>query len=284
MRMDVRHGDETPWECVSGHRGGGIEFRNLLTGQEGARDNHHLSMWRENGGFYSPRHRHNFDQIRICLEGEVSVAPGQTIRPGGIGYFPEGAYYGPQDSQVASIGVVMQFGGASGAGFVSQRQMAEAFATLKQQGTFEGGVFRRERTGVASGTKINQDGYEAIWEHATGQRLAYPQPCYSAPFVMYPEHYEWEQDAAQLGVARRHLGTFTERHVELSVLRLDAGATCAMPPRPGTRVHFAFGGTGTAAGQPYRALSAWETAPGEALALRAETASEIFVAGLPIFA
>src|SRR5215468_8044897 len=26
-RMDIRHGDETPWECVSGHRGGGIEFR-----------------------------------------------------------------------------------------------------------------------------------------------------------------------------------------------------------------------------------------------------------------
>ena len=281
--MDIKHGDDTPGECVSGHRGGGIDFRHLLIGREGAKDNHHLSMWRENGGFFSPRHRHNFDQIRICLEGEVSVTPDQTIRPGGIGYFPEGVAYGPQDSKVPSLGVVMQFGGASGDGFVSFRQMAEAFSALKQQGTFEGGVFRRERASTAPGTKLNQDGYEAIWEHVTGRRLAYPAPRYSAPLVMYPENYAWEEDAAQPGVARRHLGTFTERHVELSTLRLGAGASCAMPARTGVRVYFALSGTGSAGDQAYRALSAWETAPGEPLTLRADTPSEIFVAGLPIF-
>ena len=74
--MHLKHGDDTPWECVSGHRGGGIEFRPLLAGAEGAKDNHHLSLWRESGRFFSPRHRHNFDQVRICLEGEVSVTPG----------------------------------------------------------------------------------------------------------------------------------------------------------------------------------------------------------------
>jgi hypothetical protein len=281
--MDMQHGDQTAWECVSGHRGGGIEFRHLLAGREGAPDNHHLSMWRENGGFFSPRHRHNFDQVRICLEGEVNVGPGETIRPGGIGYFPEGVSYGPQDSQVASVGVVMQFGGASGAGFVSQRQMADAFAELKEQGTFEGGVFRRERTGAAPGTRLNQDGYEAIWEHVTGRRLAYPAPRYSAPFIMYPESYEWVPDPAQPGVAQRHLGTFTERHVELAILRLAAGAVCTLPARPGTRVHFALTGAGSAAGEPYRALSAWEAASGETIALRAAAESEIFIAGLPIF-
>jgi hypothetical protein len=100
---------------------------------------------------------------------------------------------------------------------------------------------------------------------------------------MYPENYGWEEDAAQPGVARRHLGTFTERHVELSVLRLAAGAACAMPARPGARVFFVFGGAGQAGDQPYRAHSAWQTAPGEALTLRADAPSEIFVAGLPIF-
>jgi hypothetical protein len=179
--------------------------------------------------------------------------------------------------------MVMQFGGASGAGFVSQRQMAEAFAALKQEGTFEGGVFRRERASAAPGTRINQDGYEAIWEHVTGRRLAYPAPRYSAPFVMHPESYEWAPDPAQPGVAQRHLGTFTERHVELAVLRLAAGAACTLPARLGIRVHFALTGTGSAAGEPYRALSAWEAAPGETIALRAAAESEIFIAGLPIF-
>jgi len=282
--MDLRHGDETAWECISGHRGGGIEFRTLLVGREGSQDNHHLSMWRENGGFFSPRHRHNFDQIRICLEGEVSVTPDQSIRPGGIGYFPEGCYYGPQDSKVASVGVVMQFGGASGAGFVSQREMAEGYAALKEHGTFEGGVFRRNRAEAAPGSRLNQDGYEAIWEHVTGRRLAYPQPRYSAPFVMYPEHYDWRPDPAQPGVTERRLGSFTERAVEISVLRLAPDATCTLPARPGARVFFAFGGSGTVGGQPYRALSAWQTAPGETPSLHAAAASEIFVAGLPVFA
>ncbi len=282
--MDMKHGDETPWSCISGHRGGGIEFRNLLAGREGSKDNHHLSMWRENGKFFSPRHRHNFDQVRICLEGEVSVAPGQSIRSGGIGYFPEGAYYGPQDSEIASTGVVLQFGGPSGEGFVSFRQMAEAFEALKQQGKFEGGVFRREPAAVAPGTKRNQDGYEAIWEHVTGRALEYPSPRYSAPMVMDPENYDWAPDSGQKGVARRHLGTFTERRVELSLLRLDAGITCMLPPRQGTRLHFALKGAGEVDDQPYRALSAWSTAAGESIALSAEAPSEIFVAGLPLFA
>jgi hypothetical protein len=280
--MDLKHGDDTPWECVSGHRGDGIDFRRLLAGDNGAKDNHHLSLWRENGRFFSPRHRHNFDQVRICLEGEVSVTPDQTIRPGGIGYFPEGAAYGPQDSDKQSVGMVVQFGGASGEGFVSLQQVAAAHEELKQHGSFEGGVFRR-RDGLSDSGKKNQDGYEAIWEHVTGRRLAYPKPRYDAPFLMDPKNYAWEPDAKQDGVSHRHLGTFTERHIELSLLRIRAGRTCLLPSRGGRRLHFALGGAGTAADLPYRKLSAWSTAPGETVAMKAEVESEIFVLGLPIF-
>jgi hypothetical protein len=281
--MNIAHGDATPWAYLSGHRGGGIEFRCLLQGRDGSPDNHHLSMWRENGAFFSPRHRHNFEQIRICLEGEVSVAPGQSIKPGGIGYFPEGVHYGPQDSKVPSVGVVLQFGGASGQGFVSQQQMSEAFETLKQHGTFEGGVFRRNRAEVAPGGRINQDSYEAIWEHVTGRKLAYPEPRYATPLVMNPEHYAWVPDPAQPGVSHRHLGTFTERQVEVGLVRVAAGAGCTLATRPGARLHFALAGSGQVGDQPFRALSAWETAPGEAPAIRAASDAEIFVAGLPIF-
>jgi hypothetical protein len=179
--MDIKHGDETPWECVSGHRGGGIDFRHLLIGREGAKDNHHLSMWRENGGFFSPRHRHNFDQIR-----SASRARSRHARPddpaGRHRCFPRALSTGLRGRERRRD---VQFGSASGGGFVS-------FARWP-------GRSARSRSGARSGTgdraargrrprhEAQPGQLGAIWEHVTGKRLACPAPRYSAPFVMYPE-------------------------------------------------------------------------------------------------
>src|SRR5271165_4603582 len=46
-------------------------------------------------GFYSPRHRHNFDQFRYVVYGETNISKGRDLHQGEIGYFPEGTYYGP---------------------------------------------------------------------------------------------------------------------------------------------------------------------------------------------
>jgi hypothetical protein len=100
---------------------------------------------------------------------------------------------------------------------------------------------------------------------------------------MYPDSFEWETDRAEPGVARRHLGSFTERRVALSIVRLDAGAVAMLPVRPGTRLYFALSGDGAAGDRPYRAHSAWSTEPNEPVSIRANAPSEIFVAGLPIF-
>src|SRR6202167_6506179 len=43
----------------------------------------------------TPRHRHNFDQIRYVLDGEFSAGTG-AIDAGQCAYFPEGVHYGPQ--------------------------------------------------------------------------------------------------------------------------------------------------------------------------------------------
>ena len=54
-------------------------------------------MVRNRGSYYTPRHRHNFDQIRMVMEGKFAYAGRKTMRQGSIGYFPEGTYYGPQN-------------------------------------------------------------------------------------------------------------------------------------------------------------------------------------------
>src|SRR4051812_2192818 len=45
--------------------------------------------------YYSPRHRHNFDQVRFTIEGQVKYGP-ITTQPGDCLYFPEGASSGPR--------------------------------------------------------------------------------------------------------------------------------------------------------------------------------------------
>ncbi|HKF28874.1 MAG TPA: hypothetical protein VKB29_06580 [Candidatus Binataceae bacterium] len=66
--MHVAHGSRMTFGPVSGHRSGGIDFKRLIQGTPGALDNFELSLVRTAGDYYTPRHRHNFDQVRLCLE------------------------------------------------------------------------------------------------------------------------------------------------------------------------------------------------------------------------
>jgi hypothetical protein len=70
--------------------------------------NFRFSCDRVSDGFFSPRHRHNFDQFRYALLGTINIGKGATLKEGECGYFPEGAYYGPQqqmgDGEALAIG------------------------------------------------------------------------------------------------------------------------------------------------------------------------------------
>ena len=72
-------------------RGGNREFKTLLRGDENSPGNYKLSFVRQSGELYVPRHKHNFDQLRMCLEGEPqNYGKDKWIKPGEIVYFPEG--------------------------------------------------------------------------------------------------------------------------------------------------------------------------------------------------
>lgn len=282
--MQIAHADAFAGAVTSPEfRGGGKEFRTLLAGRPESPGNYRMVHARQTGAVYSPRHRHNFDQLRFCVSGRVNYGRDCWIEPGEIAYFPEGAHYGPEESDVARVAVTIQFGGASGQGFLAEPEQLAAMEELKKTGVFENGVYRREGE-RAPGQKRNQDSFEAIWEQARGRRLDYPAPRYDGPILMRPARFAWVALADAPGVFVRALGTFTERRLEVAMLRLDAGAIMNFGKRGGDRLGFVVAGRGEIAGAELRAHSAFAIETGEAARLTAREPMELLVTGLPEFA
>ena len=198
--MKIVQTDEIPLKRALEHRGGIFHGRIMVEGAPGALDNFQVSYGQMGGDFNSPRHRHNFEQIRYQLEGVLDYGRDGKLIAGMVGYFPEAVYYGPQsqDPSIACKTIVLQFGGASGSGYLSQAEVQAGMQELKQEGEFKDGVFRR-RADVEG--KRNLDGYQAIWEHVNERPMVYPKPRYPQPIFMDPASYDW---VPVEGAARRH--------------------------------------------------------------------------------
>jgi len=275
--MKIVQGDELQWERGLEHRGGTFHFRRLLEGEPGGIDNFQLSLGRLGGDFYSPRHRHNFEQVRFLLEGDLDFARDGKMKAGMVGYFPEGMFYGPQsqDPTASPITLVLQCGGASGSGYLSRKEVKAGMDALSAQGEFKDGVFRRHKDVPG---KRNMDGYQAIWEYANKRPMTYPKPRYSRPFMMDPQNYEWVPVAGVEGVAERLLGVFTERRTEAAFLRLDPGAVHHVA---GRSIVFLTKGEGTVEGTPFRRLTTVYVARGERATFAAGETTEMLRLGLP---
>ena len=172
-------------------------------------------------GYFTPRHRHNFDQIRYTLSGIQSTALGD-LGPGEVGYFPEGAYYGPQAQKGDCEALVLQFQGASGEHLLSNEEMNATYQQMTAAGAiFENGIYRGL---TAEGRRKNKDSYVAIWEEHESKKLAFPKPRYRSPVMMQPDFYRWVPDRARPGIEMKHLGTFTELRTGIGFFRLAPGA------------------------------------------------------------
>ncbi len=283
--MEIVRSAEQPWTVVSGHRTGSIEFKRLLTGVEGTPDNFELSLVRNRGRYYTPRHRHNFDQIRLCVSGKMNYAPRKDVRVGDVAYFPEGTPYGPQEVEGEPVTLVLQFGGgAGGSGFMSYRQLDQGYRELAKLGEFSEGIFRRaEGANLAPGVRRAQDSYEAIWEHVNGQPVTYPPPRYDEPVLMHAENFAWRAAPDAPGVASKPLGVFSERRIEMLFHRLDAGSAMTLRSSGARRLLFVVAGAGRVGEERFADHAAIGLEADEEPLLRAEAVSEIFVMGLPHF-
>jgi len=273
--MNIVQGDGIEWKRGLQHRGGTFHYRHLLEGKAGEPCNFHLGIGRQDGDFASPRHRHNFDQFRFQLEGTMNFDRNGKMEAGTLGFFPEGAAYGPQSSEGRSVTAVLQFGGASGSGYLSPQEIADGTEELKKYGTFEAGVFRRNDD---SEGRRSSDAYQAIWEHMHGRRMDYPTPRYRDPIMLDPQNYAWRPLAGTPVVSEKQLGTFTERQCGAALLKLTRGAIY----RAGGRgVYLVLSGTGIAHDAPYRPLTAFHLDEGETAEMVARDESVVLRLVLP---
>ena len=272
--MQIVQVDELPiQERLSGGRAGTWKKRTVLRGDPESLGNFSFVIYYHNGSFYSPRHHHNFDQFRYQIDGEADFGQNGKMTPGVLGYFPEGAYYGPTSGPAHTV-AVLQFGGPSGSGYLSADRYAAAVATLKATGVFEDGVFHPD-----PGTQgKKKDSYEAVWEQVHGRHLAYPKPQYIAPVMMDSENCPWMPADAAPGVAEKSLGTFTNCRIVAARYQLAPGAELVARRRG---IYMILSGSGSVQGTPLRALTTVSLEEGDTALFKAHQTTDILLMGMP---
>ena len=277
--MEIVHADTLQSDADPlPHRHGGIAITQIFAGEEGTPDNFAWSFGDETSEYFAPRHRHNFDQIRFCLSGSIPIGKNLTVDEGEVGYFPEGVPYGPQEGGPDRKTLVLQFGGASGQGYMSASQLKRGHEALLSEGEFVKGVFRR-KTGEG---KKNQDSYDAIWQKMMGRPLDYPKPRYKAPIVMNPVHFAWAAVEHAPGVCRKTLGVFGERGVGIDFYAITPGTSFDMTPSDARRLIYVCSGMGRCGGDSYSRQSAVRLEPGESITFESHDDTELFVITLPM--
>lgn len=259
------------------HRQGIFRHRKLMTGEPGTPGNFGLELVRTTNDFFSPRHKHNFDQVRYQVEGEFDFDRNGKMVPGTIGYFPEGTPYGPQTSSVSSLTLVLQFGGASHSGYMTQEDMEASTAELKKFGRFEKGVYRRSEDVEG---KRNIDGYQAVWENFNKRPMKYPSPRYNDPVMMNPEYFDWVPVEGAPGVYDKLMGVFTERRSSVRFIKVDPQARLKAH---GRALYVVLSGEGRVADEGYRRFTTLYCHPGDDPVFAATGATEILELGLPQF-
>lgn len=248
-------------------RGGGRNHRDsnsrsatLLEGDPSSPNNYWLAIVRMGDQGGSPRHRHDFDQVRYPLEGAHPYSPKEEVPPGWVGYFPEGVPYGPFDQVDGREYLILQCGGASGCGYLSRDGWRQATAELSERGQFRKGFYEYDSGG---GVIRRKDALEAVLEHARARPVVYPAGRYKAPVVLNPEAFGWTEVAETPGVQVRQLMTFNERRSGVGQVRLAPQKSYEIPPDDRIRLFFMAKGSAAVAGSSIGPRSAFSVEPGE---------------------
>ena len=272
--MQIVHEHTAIAKGASSHRPGGIRFLSLLQGEENTPGNFHLTLVYADG-YVAPRHRHNFDQVRIVMDGAFGFDRGQVQEAGSLGFFPEGTYY-TQHSGGPSTTLLLQSGGVSGNGYMSDRQLRSAVSALEARGSFKDGAYTWLDE---QGKKHNQDGYEAAWEFVRDQPINYSKPLYDQPVIWRAERFAWEP-TGQAGVSIRRFGEFTGKRLSIAQLRLESGAACVVSADERETLLYCISGQAGMGSETLRPISALRLLRGEQVTLVATVPTEFYLYGL----
>jgi len=245
--MDIIDTASMPWgESLVPQRSDDayMAHKRLFEGDENSPDNYMLVLAREPNSYFSPRHRHPWDQVRYCLDGQIPIAKGLFVEGGEIAYFPENTYYGPQEGGENRHVLLLQFGGASGRGFIGPDRLKQARAELAETGTFARGVYTRNKP---NGGRINLDAYEAIWRHVKEEELSYQPMLFKTPTVMRPNAWSWQSTKVP-GCSRKQIALFPHRALAIDFYRLESSEHTQTCDADQMRFLFVTEGAGELAG------------------------------------
>jgi hypothetical protein len=173
--------------------------------------------------------------------------------------------------------MIVQFGGASGYGYMDIDQATAAKQSLLAEGTFEEGYFNRT---TGKGPR-RTDAYRAVWERCFGRRMDLPKPRYEKPVIVDPKNFGW-QPTGRRGISRKSLGIFTERQTRLEMIRIEAGCQWTSPSEKAVSLFFVLDGAGTADGKKIGRYGAAETEAGERMTFEATKDLTVFTLVMPL--
>lgn len=276
--MKIKHFSNDDWH--KDHPTGTVVFQYCLEGDPMSPDNFMLVLGRQDGDFYMPRHRHNFEQIRLPLVGDMTIGENLKLKEGHIGYFPEGLPYGPQEDPLGKappgerLQLVLQFGGSSGCGFMSMDQRLAARDELAKTGEFVGPNYRHPNGKLEWGLNV-------IWKHVFGERLKYPMPRYQNVVMADPDRFNWIPVQGARGVSHKFLGSFSERGAWTEIVKLAPDATWTSTDETARRLLFVTSGNGLIGADVVGRYTAIQAEAAEALTVVAAEELQIFLIGLP---
>jgi hypothetical protein len=199
---------------------------------------------RKQENYYSPPHRHTFDQLRFVIEGKTKYGP-MRLGSGDFAYFPEGVFYGPTESlseELASCTIQTQ--GPSWGCFPTDAECAVAGEQLKGRGEMD------RATGQfiwADGKK--QDSFEALLEQVQGGPAQYPPQRYRAPIQFHTDQFPWLESKLGAGVMTKPLARFNAGGPDVEMIRVAAGATLTGGRAEVHRMWVVFAGSGECGGR-----------------------------------
>jgi quercetin dioxygenase-like cupin family protein len=237
---------EVPDEVTQVRVGSVAKPRDFIDRERGVAFRIHTAEHPED--FFSPRHRHTFDQVRYMISGSCRYGK-RTYVAGDCLYIPAGVTYGPMQLALNKENFKhfnMQYQGVGQIHYYPPTAFDAARERLHNRGRFDHGVFIWN-----DGRK--EDAFQVLLQETTGKPVVYPEPPTEDYIVVRSRNLAWRPADGLPGVEVKYLGHFTEVGPNMQVVKLAPGTRTPPGQAPYQQVRCLIGGT-----------VRFEDAPGEA--------------------
>lgn len=210
-------------------------------------------------GDTSFRHMHNFDQIRLVIEGEMRLGKTIVAGPGDVVYFPESVMYGPTTYEDGHMFLLQWPGGSDEGFYLHYDDITAALGEMRKLGgeiDFErGGVWR-----YADGRL--DDVWEALGQHVMGRPVTYAPARFGDVVVLHSSAYKPVPIKTGTNVFVKHLAYLSEAGPNVKVLEFGANSTLEAGVAGSQQIWTSFEGEFVYEGKSYGPRSVLYLPPG----------------------